>query len=549
MMPALEQSAAPMSGGNTPNWIRFRRDCSPQRRAIECGGSALTFAELSHEADVLSGRLAGLIEKICPRRSCEEGEPSPRIAVLAQTTIETCLGILGALQAGIQVVPLNTRLSSSELARIVADCSPTALLYDSPCSSLAMDTLDAMNCDKAASREIRWDEVFVPYTRLAEFETGRQPRICDTFELGRIATIMYTSGTTGIPKGVMHSFGAHYASALQCASSLRLRDADFAWGCMTPLCHVSGFEILMRSLVFGCSTRLYSRFDAREVVDDIYAGRLGVISAVSYQIERLLDIIENDGLPRVPSTLRVVLQGGGPLSERTLLRADAAGLPVAQSYGMTETTSNVVCLAPEMSFEKRGSCGRPCDPVAIGIKDQDANGIGRIWVETPTLASGYLGREDLWTSRLDAQGRFDTQDLGHIDKDGYLYVDSRLSDLIVSGGENIFPSEVEAALLTHPMIEACIVVGVPDEIWGSVPCALCCLARSASGEAPAFEEIVSHCKGHIASYKCPRHVFWVDSLPMTSTGKPRRLEASRLAASLLSVQPPISSKRAPGQAC
>lgn len=530
---------------STENWLERQARAFPRALALVSDEDVYTFEDLAHAARIRAAQLEAVLGGLRPAGSGRPGPARPgRVALLAGNCAEYVLWLVAAQLAGVESVPLNIRLSVPELAAQLADCRPGIVLCDEGRAEAARR---AVGCaGKAlATRALTFGEALrIPTGEPAAPPSGG----CRPYDLDRVCDIVYTSGSTGRPKGVVQTLGNHWHSAVNCCLNLGFGAGSDLWGCPTPLFHMSGFSIVMRMLVCGVGVRLYDRFDARAVNDDALAGRITCLSAVTYQIERMLDdLASRPGAPSFPPSLRFVLQGGGPLPPSTLHRCEAFGMRVVQSFGMTETASQVVSLSPADAALHPGSSGRPLASVQLRIAprdgasdDQAAPGTqGRILLKSPTLAIGYLNQPERYRASFTEGGWFDTGDLGHVDDRGYLYVVCRRSDLIISGGENVYPAEVEEALRRHPLVARALVAGVPDPRWGTVPAALC-VPRGMAADAPGLpgpEEMRAFCRESLAAYKCPRTVVWVDELPLTASGKPRRTEAARMLAAAPACRP------------
>jgi O-succinylbenzoic acid--CoA ligase len=255
--------------------------------------------------------------------------------------------------------------------------------------------------------------------------------------------------------------------------------------------------------------------------------RVTIVSVVAVMLQRMLDA--RGGRPYPPS-LRCVLLGGGPAPRPLLERCASLGIPVAQTYGLTETTSQIATLAPEDALRKLGSAGRPLYPneirIASGDRDATPGEAGEILVRGPVVMAGYTGLPN------DAivDGWLHTGDIGQVDAEGYLYVLDRRDDLIITGGENVYPAEVEAALLAHPAVDEAGVVGVTDAVWGQRVVAIVRLA--ATPGANVVDVLRAHCQARLAGYKVPSEIRVVDEpLPRTASGKLQRTALSSREAS------------------
>ena len=317
------------------------------------------------------------------------------------------------------------------------------------------------------------------------------------------AVVMFTSGTTGRAKPAMISREALIASARANAANLPLTDAD-VWQLAISPARIGGFSILSRCLMAGAGIALSGGFRVDGFLRSLEEDRVTVASIVPTMLAKILDEAPE---ARVPATLRTLLVGGAAMPLALRRRAVEAGWPVMTTYGMTETASNVVTTPFAERFLPADSLGLPNAGVEIDIRK------GEVWVKGEMLATGYWGGQ-----RFDPNAWYPTGDLGEWAEDGRLRVLARRTDLILSGGENVYPVEVENALETISGIRAARVVGLPDPVWGAIVTALIVTAD----EGPSNLEIVSALKEKLAPYKCPRRLARVGALPVTAAGKPER---------------------------
>ena len=300
--------------------------------------------------------------------------------------------------------------------------------------------------------------------------------------------VLHTSGTTAAPKPVELSYGNFRASAAAAQANLPLRPDD-RWLCVLPLFHVGGLSILTRTALYGASAIVHERFAAEAVRGALESGEATIVSLVATMLRRLREA----GLERAPA-LRAALVGGGPVPRDLLEWGAEVGLPLLQTYGMTETCSQIA-TAPAGS-----SAARPLPGVDVRIGDG-----GEILVRGPMVSRGSLG-DDGWLH---------TGDRGRLDRGGFLHVDGRIKDTIVTGGENVAAAEVEEALLAHPAVADAAVVGRPDPEWGEAVTAFVVVDGAGAGD----EELVAWCRSRLAGYKVPRAIVRVDELPRTASGK------------------------------
>jgi O-succinylbenzoic acid--CoA ligase len=309
---------------------------------------------------------------------------------------------------------------------------------------------------------------------------------------------IFTGGTTGDPKLVDLTAANHYWSAVGSALNLGV-DAGDRWLCCLPLFHVSGLTIVMRSVIYGTSAVIHDGFDADRVAAELETGGISIVSLVATQLARLLETGAEVSSPRV------LLLGGGPLPRELLEEAEGRGATVAQTYGMTETCSQVATLSPADVSRKLGSAGRPLLSSSIRTAED-----GEILVKGPTVAPGAA----------DADGWLHTGDLGRFDEDGFLWVTGRSSETIVTGGENVMPREIEDVLRSHPAVADVAVIGRPDPEWQEAVTALIVWA----GEPVPDDELRAHAAVALAPFKVPKRFESVESLPRTVAGKLRRAE-------------------------
>ena len=306
-------------------------------------------------------------------------------------------------------------------------------------------------------------------------------------EMDALHCRILTSGSSGPPKAIGLTYGNHLFSAMGSAFNLGVDPGD-RWLCVLPLSHISGLAIVMRSVIYGTTIVLAEKFASATVAEAIGERGVNVISLVSTMLTQLLD--EDVDL----SPVRAILVGGGPVPPEVITEALERGYPVVQTYGLTEACSQVTTLRLDEAQRKVGSAGRPLLTSHLRIAE------GEILVQGPTVSPEVI----------DSDGWLHTGDLGRIDDDGFLYVEGRLDDRIISGGENIAPAEVEAVLKRHTGIEAAQVSGRPDEKWNEIVVASV-VARP--GVRLDSDEIRDFCLGSLAAYKVPREIEIVDALP------------------------------------
>ena len=483
MAEPLDDPAAP--------WLWQRAGLTPRDLALRCDDRDFSFAELAESGEATARGLRA--------RGVEAGD---RVAVLASGSVRfvELLHAVQRLQA--TLVPLNVRLTPTEVKELLVDCQPRLLLFDDAASRLACDavpeTLEAIDIDSLDDSGARGD---LPPPRL---------------DPGRVHTIVYTSGTTGKPKGAMLTHANHFASARASRANLGARPGD-RWLAALPLYHVGGLSILLRGVIDGSAVVLHRGFDADRVEQSLREDGITLTSMVSTMLRRLIDRVA--GGPR-PSSLRAILVGGGPVPAELVEQAFALGLPALATYGLTETASQVATWTLARDGTGRDGAGRALGDSRFRIAEPDERGHGEILVSGPTVMAGYFRRPEE-TERALRGGWLHTGDIGHLDGSGCLHVHDRRSDLIISGGENVYPAEVEAVLLSHPDVGEAAVYPLPDPEWGQRVSAAVVLR---AGRRLEDDELRDWCAARLARFKLPRTIRFVASLPRTASGKVKRRE-------------------------
>ncbi len=464
------------------------------------------------------GRLDALADAVC-RWLLEAGIPeNRRIGVLMESGLAYVGLVHACARLGLVLIPFNTRLAAVELGRQIAWTDCRLLIADETAAagsgSEPVRLLENLRILPAAE---------IP--RQAPPAAGDQPPAevdplwNDASALEAVQAIVFTSGTSGRPKAVPITFRQHFFSALGSAYRLGVQPEDLWLSCL-PLYHVGGLGVLFRSCLYGTAVDLHPRFDLEEIKRALDARPITLISLVPTMLVRLLE-----ARARWPASLRLVLLGGAATPPALVAAAAAQGLPLAVSYGMTEAASQIATMMPDGVVRKPGCVGRPLLFTVVRIVEEDgrpaaAGAYGEIQVRGPVLTAGYLDLPEENAGRF-RDGWFDTGDIGYLDGDGDLWLVQRRSDLIISGGENIYPAEVEAVLRAHPAVREICVVGLPDDEWGERVAAMVELER---GQLLSPEELLAFGRERLAGYKLPRLIRIVEQMPVTAAGKIARAE-------------------------
>lgn len=484
-----------------PDWLARQAQAQPDKTAVIAVDGRWTYLQLHQEASVIAGRLAHL--------GVGPGDP---VAILARNSGHYTLLVFALIRLRAVLVPLNTRLTVPELAWQLDDSGARVLLYDPELATTAQGVCSG----KAGLLTIDIRELTAPARQTPS--AGCKPQAAGLINLNDTHCIMYTSGTTGRPKGAILTYGNHWWNAVASVLNLGL-DHDDRWLACLPLFHIGGLSILFRTVIYGISTVILPRFDPAEVNRSIDEQEVTIVSVVSVMLERML---AERGTRPYPSTLRCILLGGGPASQTLLQACAERNLPVILTYGMTETASQLATLAPADALRKLGSAGRPLLTNEVRIEHDgrpaQPGQVGEIVVRGPSVTPGYHNRPEATAAAI-RDGWLYTGDLGYLDSDGYLYVLDRRADLIISGGENVYPAEVESVLMAHPDVTAAGVVGLPDPRWGSVPAAVVTVRE---GSTITEDELIAYCRQSLAGYKVPVRIHFTKRLPRTAGGKLQR---------------------------
>lgn len=482
-----------MQNETMPNFLKKRAFLTPERTAVYFQNKALTFKELYDRSLDMAGKLYRLgIHK------------EQFVGVLLKNHVDTIV-ILFALQLlGARAVILNNRLTPAELIWQLLDSKASYLLLDDSFSDL----------EKIINEH--YPTLIIDVKSKLFSRDCMIPVIQDDINLSEICTIMYTSGTTGNPKGVIQTYRNHWWSAIGSALNLGISDND-CWLCSVPLFHISGYSILMKCVIYGMPIVLHEKFDVEKTIADIREKRVTIMSVVGTTLTRIVAGLNGRELP---DYFRCMLLGGGPAPLPLLNECVEKAIPVFQTYGMTETSSQIVTLSPEYSLTKLGSAGKPLFPAEIRIEHDDgtpakAGEAGEIVVKGPNVTAGYLFRSEATKEKL-KNGWLYTGDIGYIDEEGFLYILDRRSDLIISGGENVYPAEIEAVLLSHPGVNDAGVIGLEDPVWGQAPIAF---IVPVDVSRPSAEELQQHCLQLLAKYKVPREFYFTKELPRNASKK------------------------------
>jgi fatty-acyl-CoA synthase len=475
-------------------------------------GSRYSYRDLDRRAD----RVAAAWRHVC---GFVAGD---RVALLAHNRVEFIDIFFAAARSGIILVPLGTKLTPHEIEFIAKDAGLRGFMYDGAFA----ETVCALAGTAGVERWIALDEPAVEgHDRLADLlARAGATASADARSLARpgpedVCCLLYTSGTTGKPKGVMVPHRMVAWNGCNTVMCWQLREDDVS-PVFTPLYHAGGLgAFLLPIFAIGGTIVLHAGFDAEEVWRTIERERCSVVLGVP-TIYKLL--METPAFASVDlSHVRWLISGGAPLPLYIIEAYQKSGVVFKQGYGLTEVGVNCFSMTVEESVRKKGSIGkammyteaRAAGPGGAPMPD---NEVGELWLRGPHVCKGYWNNPVATAAALDADGWFHTGDLARRDEEGFFYIAGRQKDMLISGGVNVYPAEIEAELLLHPAVADAAVVAIPDPTWGEVGGG-CVVLRA--GEQATADELAAFLAGRLAKYKVPRRWLFLDALPRTAYGK------------------------------
>ena len=472
----------------------------PDRDAVIDGSRRLRFAEFIERVRRVAGAVSALTE------------PGDRVALLAANSADALAVHLGVPAAGRAVVPLNTRLSDAEIEYILADAQPRLLVTDRPSAAVAGIARDVERVVELGAPYEAW------ISAADAMDLERSPASPDS-----LAGLFYTGGTTGRSKGVMLSHANRIADTYHLGMALGV-SADDSWIVLGPMYHASGIFQSLLCVWQGASQVLLPAFEPGLVLDLVEQERATIAFGVPLMLRELAE--EQAARPRAATSLRMMGYGAAPASSSLLTRFCEVfpATELVSMYGATELAPMGSCLR-HMERDIHGpqvrSAGRPVPGVSMRIVDEGGQRlppgeVGEVVVRGPNVMQGYWNKPDATAEAL-RDGWYHTGDLGSFDEAGRLFLVDRKKDMIISGGENVYSTEVEEVLSSHPRVLECAVFGVPDEKWGETVHAV---VVPGPGDEVDPAALVAWCRERLAGYKLPKAVdVREEPLPRTAAGK------------------------------
>jgi fatty-acyl-CoA synthase len=500
-------------------WLCDRAALTPDRVAIDFGGRLVSYRELAGAA---VGRAAAF--------AASGVAAGDRVATLARNCPEQVEVFFACALADLVLLPLNWRLAAAELAYQIGDAGPAALLAEPSLLSVAAEASGKAGGPVPAPLTATAPDHPDGPERPGHSLPGPLPALGPADDSPLL--LLYTSGTTGRPKGAVLTHANCFWTNLSLDRTAEVSGDDVVLQVL-PQCHVGGWNVQpLLAWWKGARVVLEQSFDADRVLRLIAAKRVTTMMGVP---TNYLMLAEHPAFSDTDlSSLRQVIVGGAPMPLPLIERWQERGVTVLQGYGLTEAAPNVLCVPAEYARAKAGSAGRPYPHVRVALRN-DAGmvtgpGTGELLVAGPNVFAGYWRAPEATAAAVvkgegeAGGGWLATGDIAERDADGFYWIRGRLKDMYISGGENVYPAEVEQVLHEHPAVAEAAVIGVPDERWGETGLAFV-VFRPGPAVSPA--ELVAHCRDRLAAYKVPRHFRPLPELPRLTSGKVDKVGLAR----------------------
>ena len=487
------------------NVLAKRAFITPDRPALIFKEQVISYLEFDLRTNQTANALLNLGVK-----------PGDRVGLLMHNCPQFLEVFFATARIGAVLVSLNVRLVPAELDFILNDCEVSGLIYGPDFEN----TVAALTMLPRLSFRITTAEMFSNGSLTYEDWVSSQPATAPDIAVDEddLIAIMYTSGTTGHPKGVMLTHHAVYHAGLNMLIGLNYEYPDKLL-MLAPFFHTGASSPIVGHVIKGIATVITERFDPVGTLALIEKHQIRIIQGVTAMMRMILDVADASQFDL--SAWEIAALPASPLPFALVKAAyDKFGVLCQNLWGMTEIAGPGALMNVEDIMEKPESAGRPYFEVDLKIVDandhsQPAGEAGELVVRCPHMMTGYYNRPDATESTI-VDGWLHTGDMGYLDEDGYLYIIDRLKDMIVSGGENVYPAEIEKVLVMLPEIDEASVVGIPDDKWGEVPKAYIVCGHTAP---PSNDDVIGFCRQHLAGYKIPRHIEVLDELPKNPSGK------------------------------
>lgn len=489
------------------SWPARRASLAPDRVAWRFEGVETSYAEVDRRTRKLANALiaAGI-------------KPGDRVGYIGFNHPALLELLFAAGRMGAIIVLINARLSAGEVEYIARDSGITLLAYGHEQVEVTRKVITKVGIHLALNVDDTHEGSFFSTSFEQFLQLGTEHSEFAEVDFDDPCLIMYTSGTTGRPKGAVLSHANMFFSATNVILSADIRPDDVSLA-MAPLFHIAGLNgVVIPVFLKGGMNVIHRGFNPSVALDELHNGEVTSMFAVPAMLEAIFALPEF--AEATFPTLRTLIGGGAPVPDRTLRAWADKGVGIQQGYGFTEAAPSVTLLDPESAFTKQGSVGKPQFFMDVRVlrpdgRDAETGEAGELLARGMNIMLGYWNREqDTADSFVD--GWYRSGDIAVVDEDGFLSLKDRSKDMYISGGENVYPTEVENTLLNIPGVAEAAVIGIPDQKWGEVGRAFIVVA---DGSEHTTESIIAGLEPNLARYKLPKSVFFVDSLPRTATGK------------------------------
>jgi acyl-CoA synthetase (AMP-forming)/AMP-acid ligase II len=500
-----------MMKNNIGMLLANRAELNPGRQAYvdSQSGTGLTFGELNLRCNRVANALiaAGI-------------RPGDRVAVALMNSAEFMEAYFAIAKMGAVVVPLNWRLVADELQFILKDSGSNTLIFGEEFVGLAADLHGrGSETDVTTWIQVARDKVESGFSE--DYSSFRDAGSQEEPPVGAVNDdllyIMYTSGTTGLPKGVVHSHNSAFWALLTFSASCDLRDGDVYLAAL-PMFHVGSLIPITLNVYRGVTSIVMREFDPKRAWELIQEEKVNVSLLVPAMLNFMIQVPDIDKFDY--ASLRWIQSGASPLPVNLIQQYFDIGIEVHQIYGLTESCGPACVISAEHALKKIGSTGQAFFHTEVRVVGEDGEDClpgeaGEVWVSAAHVMLEYWNRPEATAETITQDGWLRTGDVASVDEDGFVYIQDRIKDMIISGGENVYPAEIENVILSHPEVAEVAVIGQPSERWGESPFALVVRVDESLTEA----DILKYCDGKLARFKLPGGVAFISDIPRNANGK------------------------------
>ncbi len=492
------------------DWLERRQELSPDKEALVdvFTGRRYTYGQFNERAN----RLANALRQ---EWGIKKGE---RVAILAKNCPEYLEALFAVAKLGAILVPINIRLAGPELVYIFHDCEPKGLVLGEDFLDVIYEVQEEIHMGNTLLLDGAKAPDMIPYEDFLESAHAETPELEEPNSLDDPQVILYTSGTTGYPKGAIQTHGNILFNSVNANLALDIVSTDVTL-CGLPLFHTGGLHVMTTPTLHAGGTVVIERaFEPGEALGIIHEKQVNTVFFVSTMWQFMYQ--HQDFEKTDFSGLRLAWTGGAPCPVPVIEAYQKKGVPFRQGYGLTEVGPDAMILPPEDAVRKAGSIGKP--PFHAGLRVVTEDGVdaapgkvGELLFRGPAVTPGYWNKPEATAETFEGEW-FRTGDLATMDDEGYVFIVDRKKDMFISGGENVYPVQVEKLIYEYPKVAEAAVFGVPHEKWGEVGHAVICPRQ---GETMTEEEVLAFLEGKLARFKIPKSVTFMESLPRNPAGK------------------------------